>query len=521
MGQRLDTVMVDDGEDEVAFEGQLEDADAWKRDLAPKRLNVTVADEHAVNVRDLDENEELWDRELEPASCASRRRAGLNGTPSKAEHGAMNVAAELDEEVHVFAARDDEPMASAPKHEKRTRTAGLPAKTVCLADVQAERVEWLWSQRIPLGMVTLIDGEPKLGKSTLALELAARVTAGSPMPGDSDVRRRSRAAVILMTGEDHLGATIRPRLDAAGADPAHVHALVAMPTAKDPDAPPMLTPSDIGRLEEAIRVHGARLVVIDPFMAYLPTDIDAYRDQDVRRAMRPLAAVAERTGAAIVIIRHLRKGAGSAIHRGGGSIGIAGAARAVLFVGVDPEDDKARVIAVAGMNLAPIAPSLRWRLVPAPGDVARVEWLGEADGVTADDLAAIPERQIPQDAEPDLIERAVTALRTMLESGPKSSKEAERDVIELTGASRRTFRRARERLGVQAIKTGKEWTLRLPENPKRAIPPTPRGAGILDDSSSGNGATSAADPPLFKSATSMEAIPERDALASFHVDEGA
>jgi hypothetical protein len=380
---------------------------------------------------------------------------GRRGAPSTSK---------LDDETLAIAARDDEPPRVAA-----IRSAVPPARTLRLADVEPAHVEWLWHARIPRGMVTLIDGEPKLGKSTLTLDLAARVTTGSPMPGDTELARRSPANVILMTAEDHLAVTIRPRLDAAGADATRVHALVAMPKPKEPDAPPMLTPDDITRLAAVIVEHTATLVVIDPLMAYLPGDVDAYRDQDVRRVLRALAAVAERTGAAIVIVRHLRKGAGSALHRGGGSIGIAGAARSVLFVGVDPDDADARVIAVSGMNLARPAPALRWRFVPA-GDVARVEWFGVAEGVTADDLAALPEPKdrLTQADEPDAIDEAVDALRSLLATGPKPSKEVELDAREMTGASPRTLKRARKKLGVRATKTADGWFASLPDSAKHA-----------------------------------------------------
>lgn len=219
------------------------------------------------------------------------------------------------------------------------------------------------------------------------------------MPLEAQGVTRPAADVILLTAEDHLAATVRPRLDAAGAALDRVHVVQALPRPGDPDRPPMLVAEDIARLERIIAAKRAALVIVDPIMAYLDADTDAHRDQDVRAVLRVIAATAERTGAAILIVRHLRKGAGSALYRGAGSIGIVGAARSALLVAPDPDDSEQRVIAAIKCNLAPLASSLRWRLVDQNG-VARVEWIGFAEGVTADALAAVPDQRAAMRAHP-------------------------------------------------------------------------------------------------------------------------
>ena len=330
----------------------------------------------------------------------------------------------------------------------RSATPAEPAigapKLVTLADVVPENVSWLWLGRIPRGMLTLLDGDPGLGKSTITLDIAARVTRGDSMPLEARLGG-APADVITLGAEDHLAATIRPRLDAAGADVARVHALVAVPGKGDPDKPPVL-PEDIGAVETAIRTHGAVLVVIDPLMAFLASETDSYRDQDIRAALRPLAAVAERTGASIVIVRHLRKAAGPALYRGGGSIGIIGAARSALIAARDPDDDNSRLLASSKSNLAAPAATLRWHLEDA-GGVARVVWDGEVDGVSADDLAMPLE--LARNGDDTTLECAVTALRERLASGPVAAKVAMADVCEMANCSARTVRRAREELGVK------------------------------------------------------------------------
>jgi RecA-family ATPase len=128
------------------------------------------------------------------------------------------------------------------------------------------------------------------------------------------------------------------------------------PVAPDRRPPTLL---DIDALRKAILEVGAKLVTIDPLMAFLPSEIDSYRDQDVRRGLAPLKDLAEETGAAIVLVRHLNKNqGGSAIYRGGGSIGIVGAARVGLLVAKDPDDAQRRVLAVTKNNLPKEMPSL-------------------------------------------------------------------------------------------------------------------------------------------------------------------
>jgi RecA-family ATPase len=244
---------------------------------------------------------------------------------------------------------------------------------VLVADVDRELVRWLWPGRIPLAKVTVLDGDPGTGKSTLTLTIAAKVTTGSPFP---DGARPEVGDVILLSAEDDIGDTIRPRLEAAGADLARCWVLPDVrPEGKEPRPPEL--PADLFLLEDLVKSKAAALVVIDPLMAFLSGQVDSHRDQDIRRVLASLGYMAGRTGAAVVIVRHLRKGAGSAIERGSGSIGIIGAARAGLLVAPDPEDEGRRVLALTKSNLAKMPQALAYRLVDdervqlRPGGVGR------------------------------------------------------------------------------------------------------------------------------------------------------
>ena len=187
----------------------------------------------------------------------------------------------------------------------------------------------------------MLDGDPSVGKSTLALDLAARVSTGRPMPGE-EVATLGASNVILLAGEDGLSDTIRPRFDAAGGDPARVYHFDAVRRVSDDGALTCVTPTipdDLPVLEMLIADTRAALVIVDVLMAYLSGRYNSYRDQDVRRALAPLVEIADRTDACVVLVRHLRKSRGLALYSGGGSIGIIGVARAGLIAGVEPGDE--------------------------------------------------------------------------------------------------------------------------------------------------------------------------------------
>ncbi|MFZ5788905.1 MAG: AAA family ATPase [Acidobacteriota bacterium] len=328
---------------------------------------------------------------------------------------------------------------------------------VLLADVKPEAVRWLWPGHVPLGKLTVIDGDPGLGKSTLALDLAARVSTGASMP---DGTPGARGGVVLLTAEDGLADTVRPRLEAHGADLSRI---VALPyVGNGDDRRPLTLPDDLITVRAAISRVGAALVVIDPLMAVLGSRTDAHRDQDTRRALAPIAALAEETGAAIVIVRHLNKSAGgNPLYRGGGSIGIIGAARAGFLVARDPEAGERRVLASIKSNLCRPAPSLAF-VLDEVGDVPRVRWLGPTKQ-TADALlaAAVSPAARPRD-------EAVAFLRQLLADGPVPALEVCRQADEV-GISRKTLKRAKATLGVISRKLGapggdrQAWSWELPK----------------------------------------------------------
>lgn len=288
---------------------------------------------------------------------------------------------------------------------------------VLLSEVEPRKVFWLWYPWIPLGKLTMLDGDPGLGKSTVALDWTARVSTGRPMPGEGEVGTEP-AGVVILTAEDDLGDTVRPRLDAAGADTSRVLALPMVPSG-NPDGRPPVLPDDLSFLRLAIERVDAKLVVIDPLVAFLPASIDSHKDQSVRVALWPLAVLAEETGVALLLIRHLNKSVGgNPLYRGGGSIAFIGAARSGLLVAKDPDDETHRVLAPTKCNLALEAASLSFHLEQADNGVARVVW----DGPSPHSARQLLSEPVGARGSSDL-DDDVAVVEEILADGPVPSKE--------------------------------------------------------------------------------------------------
>jgi len=355
---------------------------------------------------------------------------------------------------------------------------------VLVADVDRELVRWLWPGRIPRGKVTVLDGDPGTGKSTLTLTIAAKVTTGSPFP---DGARPERGDVILLSAEDDIGDTIRPRLEAAGADLARcwvlpdVHPEVEPgKRLKEPPPPrPPELPADLPLLENLVKSKVAALVIIDPIAAFLSGAVDMHRDQDVRRALAPMVYMAARTGTAVVIVRHMNKGQGTALYRGSGSIGIVGAARSGLLVAPDPDDDSRRILASSKSNLAKEPDALAYRIVEDERyGVARVVW----DGTSRHRANDLVRPRVDEDEAPALAE-AVRVLKEILADAPLSAGNVKKLAAQ-AGVAERTLHRARQALGVttrrQGFGQGAVYVWAMPADPPDPMAQGTHGMDAMD-----------------------------------------
>ena len=240
-------------------------------------------------------------------------------------------------------------------------------------DLEPREVEWLWAGRVPLGMITMFAGDPKLGKSFVTLAMAAAVSRGRPLPMDD--RPNQPGSAILMSAEDDPARTIVPRLAAAEADLTKVHILESVFLANGSEALPSLRADVDAITAAASRLGDCRLIVVDPVSAYLK-GVDDHRNAVLRGVLTPLTRLAEQLGIAVVLVNHLTKGSSAnGKRRVLGSIAYVGACRANYLFALDPHDAAGRRVLMLdnGGNVAPAAPALAY-VIDDTGGGPRVVW---------------------------------------------------------------------------------------------------------------------------------------------------
>ena len=244
-------------------------------------------------------------------------------------------------------------------------------KLISMRDIQTEDVQWLWYPYLPRGKLTIVQGDPGEGKTTFVLAVISALTRGEPLPECEQAPEPVN--VIYQTAEDGLADTIKPRLETAGADCARV--LVIDESKRE------LNLSD-ERLEQALRKTGAQLMVLDPIQAYLGDGVNMHRANEVRPILKRTAAMAERTGCAVILIGHMNKAQGlKSGYRGLGSIDFRAAARSVLVVGRLKDDPAVRIVAQDKNSLAPEGKSIAFQLDGERG----FKWKGTCD-LSVDDV---------------------------------------------------------------------------------------------------------------------------------------
>lgn len=334
----------------------------------------------------------------------------------------------------------------------------IEAVLVKLSEVKPEKVEWLWQDRFPLGKISLIVGNPGLGKSFLSLCMAAHVTTGRPWPDAKDMRIE-QGSVLVMTDEDDLADTVRVRLDAAGADPTRVVAVKGVKV-RVLDGREVVGFFDLKRcmpaLEDAVEKTGdVRLIILDPIAAYMG-DINSNDNAEVRGVLSPLADFAAKHRIAVLGIHHLNKNTNvEAAYRIMGSVAFVAASRTVWYVLVDKEDEERRKLLPGKNNLAKNPKGLAFRLRSVKVgleliDSAVCEFESEVLNESVDDaLDSGPgDRRAPK-----RIDEAADWLREFLSDGPKSSKDVWEEA-ERRGIKEKTLNRAKTKVGICHLISG-------------------------------------------------------------------
>ncbi len=322
-------------------------------------------------------------------------------------------------------------------------------KLIHMEDVVSKEVEWLWYPYIPYGKITIIEGDPGEGKTTLVLKLAATLSRGLPLPCDDD-KEYEPIHIIYQTAEDGIEDTIKPRLEKAGADCSMIR--VIDETDKE------LSMTD-DRLEQAIIETGARLIILDPIQAYIGATVDMHRANEIRPVLKHLGIIAEKHNCAIILIGHMNKASGSkSTYRGLGSIDIQATARSVLLVARLRDKPNIRIMAHDKSSLAPAGDAIGFEMTEDNGMVC----IGPYD-ITIDELLSGNEGRGKKklDIAENFIKeyfgtnKVIPSNEIMMEAAKRSIK-------------RNTLLSAKKKLGITSDKEKAEdgtiyWTWVMPE----------------------------------------------------------
>lgn len=370
---------------------------------------------------------------------------------------------------YVHAIVGIEPLKKAPDDLNLPQHGGSGAKVeaIPLDPTKMRPVTWLWHGRIPRGQITMLDGDPGLGKSTVALDLAARVSTGRSMPFATE--KAPPANVLILSYEDDPDTTITPRIVAAGGDPARVLTFALKPLQDGRDNDGSLDLGCIAEFEREVSGRAAALLIVDPLSAAYSDKTDTNNDKSTRRDLKPLSKMAQRTGCAVLAIRHLTKAStGNPIYAGQGSIAIIGNARSGLMVKKHPENEDVRLLMQSKSNLGEWAQTIEYEVagcdVNDKINTAKIEWKGHSDLMAEDIMSEGGNRGTK-------LEAARTWLEELLSTGPMSATDI-RDKCQQAQPgphSWATVRRAQKMLGVESYEPAPEkgqktkWYWMLPK----------------------------------------------------------
>lgn len=308
-------------------------------------------------------------------------------------------------------------------------------RMIKLSEIQAEEVKWLWFPMIPYGKLTIVQGDPGDGKTTLILNIAAKLSRGEGL--DENMKPTEPMNIIYQTAEDGLADTVKPRLEMAGADCERIMVI--------DESEKSLSMID-ERLEEAIIKTNAKLLILDPIQAYLGGGMDMNRANEARDMTKKLGALAEKYKCAIVLIGHMNKASGNkAAYRGMGSIDFFAVARSVLLVGRVEGEPNIRAAVQIKNNLAQFGHPKAFEMMESG-----FRWLGDYE-ITADEvLGGIAPKT-------NKLEQAKQMLRELAETSNAVQSNEIFDMADEQGISKRTLENAKKELGIRAKKVNNTW----------------------------------------------------------------
>lgn len=311
-----------------------------------------------------------------------------------------------------------------------------------LADFVPTKINWLWFPYIAYGKITLLQGDPGEGKSTVAIDIASRLSRGSAMPDGSSVPESQ--TILYLCQEDGIGDTIIPRFIKCGANCDKVGCLVGDEiTLQDQE------------LADVVCQHGVKLLIVDPIQDYWAQELDMQRASSVRKQMRQIAALAAKTKCAVILIGHLNKReSANNLHRGLGSVDIVAAARSVLQISRLESQPTIRVLSQIKNNLAPAGDDYAFELDPELG----LQWIGPIDIISEGDALA----EAVRNARHNKQETAAQSLLEWLSDHDLSANEIE-SRLNAMGITYRTAKYIKQDLGIRSVKKADGWYWHLGE----------------------------------------------------------
>ena len=304
-----------------------------------------------------------------------------------------------------------------------------------MSEIQSQEVAWLWFPFIPYGKLTIVQGDPGDGKTTLVLNIAAKLSKGEGL--DSKMKLTEPLNVIYQSAEDGLADTVKPRLETAGANCENISVI--------DESIKSLSMID-ERLEEAVIRTKAKLLILDPIQAYLGGGMDMNRANEARDMTKKLAALAEKYQCAIVLVGHMNKAAGNkAAYRGMGSIDFFAVARSVLLVGRVEGEANIRAGVQIKNNLAAFGHPKAFEL-----SEDGFHWLGDYEVTAEEVLGGIAPKA-------NKLEQAKRLLREVAETNNAMQSNEIFNLAEEQSISRRTLENAKKELGIKARRINNSW----------------------------------------------------------------
>ncbi len=315
------------------------------------------------------------------------------------------------------------------------------------SDVKSEPVKWLWYPYIAIGKVTLLQGDPGDGKSTMMMNFIAELSKGGATPDGVAFGRPHK--IIYQCSEDKACDTIKPRLEAAGADCRNIAFI-------NEEVHEGLTLDD-ERIRNAIIEASPKLVVIDPIQSYIENDSDMQIAVRARKIMRRIGMWASTYNCAIVLIGHLsKKESGKEIYRGLGSIDLAASVRSVLHVQRNPDDEDIRIVKQIKNNLAPKGKDLHFEIRSSTG----FRWLEESEAVEVPTVTIEPTGSFIPKSKHEL---AAMLIKKALANGPMESMEIKKLMAEYRIGDK-TMNEVKAELGIKPYRKMRSWYWVLPGN---------------------------------------------------------